>query len=638
MNNTKNDQLAKKKKSTTIINYNYTKLAEKIIAIIKLTEKNSNVHTLKTQPLNVQADEIYIASVFLEPTTRKINNKEYAQWEKDEWVLSMQFIKLGLFSFLYKVAGNLMNVYMLSQKKTDRIELFDSYLSLVKSIKSDIKLTETNNAMLSQNIMYDNIAYKESYLILNLKNFKSPKNAAAVIDLLQYKEYRTKIFNSLINGSKAINITELRKYVQKDDMSYFDKIMEFHEKNNLLEKIIMFLMSLNLNADVVVYKKVYNKINDYLTNLFNHSDCLKSYMFKLDEEEKEAGSQYVSNINLKLIDEDVKFEDTYNFSNNINFEKINFEKTYINVFQNDEKIMFSSKDFAARIRHIICLLVEYVTVLRYKTKNEQTESINKIIKNNADLLKPFYEDDEDFAKFAQEIISKGIFQERNSNNTNNQSTNEDEPEKDDITRLNEELFKTTENDILKTNRQELQTLKDLLIASHINMDPESYAEFESYMKEIMEIKKKIATTDFTTIEKEKFTYFSDLSLKLSKRTNSMKMFIGYIINPSFFEMIVSKLESYTFFVLNPKLKEEAIRLFIKAATSWTTALKEEEEKVDPDSPIDESVNKLVTSSGKLIDCGIYYLAKLSNNIKNRNFEEQREVNKMVLRYKVTNGK
>lgn len=568
----------------------YENLVENIISILK--EKNEDKLLLD---LNIEKDKAYISEIFTEQTKMIINGKkDYLEWEDVDWIKSMEYIYLGLFSFLYKSKITLMHVYdLIIDEKLKTFYLLEKYKNLVKYLRIREKVTEKQQLYVSDNVELGKLEDKKLYLILNMKKLKNPLVLSYFIDIISYPPFRNYILKNIIDGIDKLNINKMINISNLEEATHIEEIYEYALKEDYFNKFINFIMFIDEKFDIVIRKQIYKKIKEeYIDVVCKSSDVIKIYLKKLDEDYKKNKHENIfkNNFNLKIIDDSENFIETYNMSNNIQIDKLNFDKYFKDCFIDNKKIIFNSKDLINRISSIVFLIIEQLTIQHSKTKKEKVDNFNNFLKDNIENIKKYYIDDNNITSILDDIKLNGVFSEKKLSNF------------DIIENLNNQIKNNLSEQTFKTK---IESLKNVLSKDNINFNKENYDEFKKMVYEFLALLENINTIDVSVIEQKNFTYFSNFIHNCLKNKNNLKLLFVQISDKKCFQNIINYFETYSFFNVNKNIKDAIIDSLLTIITNITKNLNEEEQ--DMSKIID--FEKFLIFFANIIDYILYYFKK-----------------------------
>lgn len=545
----------------------YQELVDCIVKIFNIYNKEKYLNEL-----NINKDLCVLSDVFLEP----INyiKEHYLSWNDETWINSTKYVKLGLLSFLYKNKASLYKIYTLVENNDlYQCVLLEKYKNLFKDLMANKNLSSIQNYIIQENVELDEIEKKKYYLILNMKNFKNPKFAAYLFDILTYKVFRKNIFNYLLknikqinnNVSDKINIDEITKIENECNNIFISKIDEIIE-NGYLYNFCNFLMFLDFgkNKQICVNKHVYQKINDYIKDVLEKSSKIHTYLDLLVAKNKNAEKVFKSDISLVIISEDVtsrselnyyvntkssKFEEAYKNSNNIELKDVNFDEAFIEAFREKSTIKFNKRDFINRISHLIYITVEYVTVVPKKDIKFKLESLNDILQNTFQNIFEDDEEDQEFNDIIKEIKNNGLIK-RNFDNI-------------------------THEEMITEIYQQLNEIIDELLQTSDDIKSESVAEIkEMFNACIIKLQYYKNSNNFND-----FNVFSELVDKIIKNKDLFKILLIEILQEKYLIKFLNIIEKITLFKFNTVCKQKIIELvlnFIKQIIEFININNEKE--------------------------------------------------------------
>ncbi|CCU56336.1 unknown similar to AMEV099 [Mythimna separata entomopoxvirus 'L'] len=228
----------------------YINLVTVIINSAKIKNQNIDLY-----PVNYENDEFFIKSFYFNDF---MNEKNFNKFSQEEWIKSMNYVYLKMFSFWRHKSGTLLDVYNMSDEENKKI-ILKEYKKLINKINIDeIKQKIIYNAKEQLNIS-ENINYKLDNIIKNIKNYKDPIFIAHLIDLFFYDK-----------NMRNMLIENLNKYIPLNKEYENSENDEYIEECKYLIKILM-----NINIGTV---KATQDLKDYITTfigkLFDTSEFL----------------------------------------------------------------------------------------------------------------------------------------------------------------------------------------------------------------------------------------------------------------------------------------------------------------------------------------------------------------------------
>lgn len=532
---------------------NYVKKYEKLMNIIhECLKKNSGKE--RSFNLDINKDQYIISKVFHKIPDSNEGKKIPEDLLKDlpftdKYIERMAFVDMSVLSMTYGEKRNLLKIYKRSSVKDQKL-IYDLY----KEIHLDLQQIQIMDS-LEKNIVNSNIEnstnQKNINRLLNLdyKNFKDPKFLASCVELLSSKSFRDSIFDSLINGNQTlqkfkVDINYLFKDLDsenesdKENSNSLKKIWEYAMSENFIHKVIYFTSLLDLEGRIIVKKSLDREVNSYINSFLENSDTVSKYLEEFVKPKNKDLKTFEEKMEIFTIKDEEDFENSWKKDKSISFDKIDFDQVFQDVFKNNKKINFKNqKDIINRFRNIIYFLIE----LRF-TKTEQAPVYNFIMKEMNKNAENLSEDTKEVFEIINVIKNNKIFE-------------------------NDSSFK---ENILNGIREEFSNIKDNVM-KHLIIDKHDYELFESLLKEFVGIINEIKTFNF---EKEKFNKFTLFFNKLSENKNTLKIFLINLIRNENFDNIEKIISKFSFFNLNPVIKEQVVKFVMKTINELIKLLNE----------------------------------------------------------------
>ncbi|CCU55416.1 unknown similar to AMEV099 [Adoxophyes honmai entomopoxvirus 'L'] len=244
---------------------NYINLSKYIIKTMK--EKYSD---LIFNDVNYEDDQLYIEKIFMNDY---IKNKNFRSFNDNEWIESMEYVYLKLFSFFNNKSGTLLYVYNISDD-CNKKNILEEYKQLIHNININIIKQKIINNAKEQFSISDNINYKINEMIKNINNYKEPTFIASLFDLFFYdKEIRKNIID-LINEYIPRN-----KIFENFDNDYY--ISE-------IKQLMILLMNINVGT-VKCTKYINDYINTFVAKLFDTSEFLNKCILSFSNDSSYTG-------------------------------------------------------------------------------------------------------------------------------------------------------------------------------------------------------------------------------------------------------------------------------------------------------------------------------------------------------------
>lgn len=562
----------------------------------------------KLLPYNFKEDKKIIHNFFLKPILNLNNNNLSLNWEDEKWIESMKYIRLGLLSFLYKNNATLYKIYTLVENDPlDSHILLEKYKNLINNFLTIEKMSKANKFLLNETLVLDELQSKNYYLFLNIKNITDPKYISYIFDLLSHQEYRKTLLKYIIDGTEKIDLKKIIEIKETSSYEFIEDFLKNLEKNNIYNKIIKFILCLNLKGEVLIKKEIYIKMQNYVKTVISESSVLTKFLDNLQKEYKNSPSptkfkneikiiylpNHLSFTNKKNMNKNDlnSYKDFYNNKTHVNLYNIDYDKHYREIFVENKEFSFSKNDIIQRINNIFCLLLEYITVNYFDSKEEKINTINNLFSNH-ELFKKFnidLDNKNELAEVLKNIKENGLVK-------NDETTQESYENKEVLKELIEKIKETLKNN-------------------------EDTNYFYNTLVEFLFIIKNLDIVDISNIPKEDFNICFDLVKKLTQDPNKLKTFIFHLIEKENFSFLLTFFEKKNIFKINKILKEKMVELFLKTILEISNLLKlDNEEKT-------KSFVKFLYILAKTADHIIYYMKKIKQS---NNKIEKKAVKKQVI--------
>lgn len=582
-------------------------LYDDFVSTIENILKKKNLEK-KLLPYNFKEDKKIIHNFFLKPILNLNNNNLTINWDDEKWIESMKHIRLGLLSFLYKNNATLYKIYTLVEDDPlDSHILLEKYKNLINNFVMIEKMSKANKFLLNETLVLDELQSKNYYLFLNIKNITDPKYISYIFDLLSHQEYRKTLLKYIIDGTEKIDLKKIIEIKETTSYEFIEDFLKNLETNNIYNKVIKFIMCMNFKGEILMKKEIHIKLQNYIKTVINESTVLSNFLDKLQKEYKkqQTPSKFKNEIKIVYLPDHITFtnkrsmnkndlnsyKDFYNNKTHINLYNIDYDKLYKDIFVENKEFYFSKTDIIQRINNLFCLLIEYITVNYFDSKEEKINTINNLFSNN-ELLKKFnidLDNKNELVDILKNIKENGLVK--------NDSTTEETYE-------NKELLK----ELLEKIKESLKNNEDT-----------NY--FYNTVVDFLYIVKNLDVVDISNIPKENFNICFDLVKKLTQDTNKLKTFIFHLIEKENFSLLLTFFEKKNIFKINKMLKEKMVEMFLKTILEVVNILKiDNEEKT-------KSFVKFLYILAKGADHIIYYLKKLKQS---NNTIEKKQIKKQVV--------
>ncbi|CCU56024.1 unknown similar to AMEV099 [Choristoneura rosaceana entomopoxvirus 'L'] len=229
--------------------HSYVKLASTIIKSL-----NSVRPDLVLKPINYDDDEMYIERIFINGYMKE---NDFREFDDKQWISSMQYIYLKLFSFFNNKTGTLKFVYDISHDDDKKILLSD-YKDLINKLNINILKQKIICKAKEEITISESINYKINNIIRNISNYKEPTFIANLIDLFFYDEEIRKIFIEIIN-----NYIPYRSFDNCNNDYYTEEA----------RNIMILMMNINVGTTKCT-QEINDYINTFISKLFDTSEFL----------------------------------------------------------------------------------------------------------------------------------------------------------------------------------------------------------------------------------------------------------------------------------------------------------------------------------------------------------------------------
>lgn len=524
-------------------------------------------------PIKINEDETLIYKVFYLIFEEKRKTLEGKELQDEDFVKAMLSIPLSIFSAFYKRKLSLYELYRLSDSKDKEMILKhfrDIYTSCdQKRTISKLKLS------IYEDLDNSETAKKKLSYLFKMSEFKTPKYLAALIDVLAYKDIRDTLFNSFVT-EKNLDIDFLffkpeanENSEEKDEKSslpndetpqkFIERFIEKIINEKYIEKLIQACMQVNITGDIFIKQGLKNSIDNYITEILKESSMIKKYFMNLENQYKSKASnelpKFKETLKVHILGEEIIPTTSYieSLGQSINYKSIDLDKLYNDIFQNNSFIRASKKEIVTRISYVIYDLYMFVIKqqadLYEQKKNPNSNEIKmptgvlnfvKKIVDDANI-KELVKENEDYKGLVDEIYNNGLFQE----NENGEII------------INKESF-SMKNISENIRNEAYSILENLKFDNTVSQENKEYLEYVfEKLKEIFQTIKSLRT------QPQKITCFTDLIKDLLNHLEAFKIIIMSILSNDVLEKIESSLDKIEFLNLNPTIKKELIRLFLR---------------------------------------------------------------------------
>lgn len=612
----------------TELNKIFIDIAKCTIEILKMSKYNYCL-----QEFNFEEDKYYIFDTFSRIVSLNINNKNFNLWDNTEWIESMKYIIMPVFSFIGNYDITLNRIYKIKTVPGELIltlnklknDLLENYKQLIKYINHQIVISNMLNKLIEEGEETEELNKKKLYLLFNYSKFKDPLNLAYLIDFISYKEIKEQLLNGLLNGINKFDInyfsnfikteenedennTELeenennktkkitnniKKFMNSDNEKRKTMLTTFIEKYLVIDNLdffIILLMHLNISGTILIREDIKGQINDYINTVFSKSDFLEKTFTRIEKIVSNSTQLYHNNIKIKVIPLNINFaEASSKNKNKIDLTKISIDKIYNKVINKEYK-KFTKNDIKSKIKLILYYVFELFLGLYYKQKEERAEYINDIIKKNTNIIEQFDINSEIITAINEDGC---IVLDKNKN----------------IKENTEEGFKT----ILKNK------INDFGRKIKNDLSEEVFNKLNEIKKDFIDDLNILLTLDVSEIKSSDFNIIQNVVEKLCADTESLKLLIIKFCDFKKWEQIILSLENVTIYKLNPKLKETSIKylsdLFVLIGTTITDSVFEKDKL---------ELIKLLKIISKALDFILHFILKMkiTKNISNNHSQKK----------------
>lgn len=612
----------------TELNKIFIDIAKCTIEILKMSKYNYCL-----QEFNFEEDKYYIFDTFSRIVSLNINNKNFNLWDNTEWIESMKYIIMPVFSFIGNYDITLNRIYKIKTVPGELIltlnklknDLLENYKQLIKYINHQIVISNMLNKLIEEGEETEELNKKKLYLLFNYSKFKDPLNLAYLIDFISYKEIKEQLLNGLLNGINKFDInyfsnfikteenedennTELeenennktkkitnniKKFMNSDNEKRKTMLTTFIEKYLVIDNLdffIILLMHLNISGTILIREDIKGQINDYINTVFSKSDFLEKTFTRIEKIVSNSTQLYHNNIKIKVIPLNINFaEASSKNKNKIDLTKISIDKIYNKVINKEYK-KFTKNDIKSKIKLILYYVFELFLGLYYKQKEERAEYINDIIKKNTNIIEQFDINSEIITAINEDGC---IVIDKNKN----------------IKENTEEGFKT----ILKNK------INDFGRKIKNDLSEEVFNKLNEIKKDFIDDLNILLTLDVSEIKSSDFNIIQNVVEKLCADTESLKLLIIKFCDFKKWEQIILSLENVTIYKLNPKLKETSIKylsdLFVLIGTTITDSVFEKDKL---------ELIKLLKIISKALDFILHFILKMkiTKNISNNHSQKK----------------
>lgn len=542
----------------------YKNLYNAIENIFKRKGKTSNL-----RELNINHDKLFISVIFRSAVKPQ---EDFLKWSDGEWIENMKLPEIYLFSFLYKKDISLYYIYNMTSNPELKLELLNSYKSLIKTVKFLESLEQASNLFIDKSIDLEKIKEKKLEIALNIKNYKDPKNLSNIIDLLYHKQFRDTLLDNLFKGINHIDIDVLKSFTEKADF-YSDLIDKYLSKENI-SKCFIFLMALDMKGDVFVNKTIYNNVKNYIHEVISNSEETQKLFIHIEGLVKNSTRIFKNNVNLLIFDNTKDIIHEYKNSTNKLVYSSDVIKEF-NLFTNGDYVKFKSVDLVKRIREIIFIVIQEIIMFSALEKEEKISKLNDFIKT---YIISNIDNDQEFISIDKDPISVNLL-----------------PTKGEILLKIKDMVKDLYNSLQKDEEiQELITIKN----------------------EFIENMKYLPYLDFSKVKKEEFNIVYNLVVKIFKKPEQVKFLLIKFLNADIIKKYISDLEKDSGLQINPEIKKQIASKSLEALQEIVNMLIEAKDLSE--------IEKFIKFISKVIDFILYYALKFkSNNINQQVVKQKR---------------
>lgn len=513
----------------------------------------------KLSELNTDIDRLIIPHLFKSFTK---THPDLNDWNDEKWVIGMKDVHMSILSFLLHKDVTLYKVYTMgtAEKQEELLSLFKKMIQL--SMMSET-LEKVSSYLVKQEVDIHSIKAKQTNLILNIGNYKDPKNLANLLDLFRYKQFRDSIISKISSSLTKVDLGDFfdESGFKLEIISEFcDEYLNRKNSNSLLDLIMHY----DLSGNVYIKESFDKKVKEYVTVLIKHSDLLREYMDIIDEKyNNEKKNRFKETMKI------IKVSDKEDFialsKENKNPVKISYDLNSLSDLVKKNPKEYNSRHVEVRLRSIIALVIERFIGMVSLPVEEKVSLVNGFINENITKI-------ENIDTFSYDS-NKGPT---------------------DRTKL-QEIIKNEFSSIFSTEEH-----PELL-------------ELDGIKKDFIKTIKNIMNLDFTSVKKEEFNIFTETCNKIMEQNINFKVVIVKLLEEKNISKLFNILESFSKYNLNEEVKSSISTSCSKHISQLIS--------FDSDSEGLEKTKKVASVLAKTLDFIVYYIL----HIRNKKIENQRIV-------------
>lgn len=506
----------------------------------------------KLLPINMKEDQFVIHKLV---NTFINNNSEYRNWDDDKWIKSLYSFNLCVTSFLFKRNVTLGKIYEMADdsKRKDIVSIFRSLVVKTDMIET---IEKAATCFVKEEIDLENIKTKQTDLLLNIGDYKNPKNLANIIDLLRFKRFRDSIVNNILSSAGKIGLLELIDESSKPNYEYISNILEKYctAKNSTF--IIDLIMNWKITGEVFMKNELYSRVKLYVNDLIKHSDVLNTYTRTINENYKKDDIRpaFKETVRLTPIDDSKNFIEIINENKNPFKFDFDFGKL-IEKVTNGKTRKFTLQQFERRLMILVCAVVEKFSVIISLPVEEKVSYVNNLIKSQISNI----EQSDIFSYTPRPDINK--------------------------TNYAQEMKETVKN-TLKIAIQDDKTLKEL---------PKIREDFLLILKHLKDL-------DYETINSKDFNIFQNFIQRVIDNADQLKAVLIRFGNQDLLRSLLDTTLNY----FNINMIEKTKEIVFNQWEVFINSLIQEED-------IDISqIRNIGSKAGKIMDILVFNIMRLMN--------------------------
>lgn len=578
--------------------------SQEVASLIQLLHTLRNVY-MKKYPnailniIDITKDKLIINNHLLKGIKNTINLS-------DETIVEhFKTVSLGLFSVFRKRGITIYDIYRIADEKVKNI-IIHHFKNIYTTCQIKNSISKLKTSLIVELNESSEIKRKLG-LVLNFNQFKSPKYLAAILDLLAYKNMRTKLFELLIFSRKKITMdflysdgVELTDEENEfNDMpninsdcleEYFENLIQDCIKENYFDNMLQAFMLMSPKGRIFVRESDKNKTDGFINTIMKESQLLNKWFDNNENRFKSSsfkGKSFKESIIVEVVPDDTKitseFINSYNDSLKLLDLKLDEALDSIN---NNITISFTKRQVVKRLLFLFYYIL--TRLLQFYNDNIANEKNSKInIKNPNEKIKNIYNNEyidlrkyinEDYMEIIEKITTTGFFTE----NENGEII---------IDRTNFSF-----NSISNAIKTEASKIIDQIDFQHSITE-----EDKTFFQGLIDSAKNIKTQILDVKEgRQEFTCFSEFMEEAFSKFKSFKLVIVSLLSEKNLSKIEELLNTNEYLQINPNVKEYLIKGFIKFLQTLFRAVKEIIDSEQLES--DEEKNRLLLRNEKIFIC------------------------------------